>query len=70
MASDEERLKDSKRDIRKRTGAEERRGRHRRKQHDRRETIRFEFKDDRRSGTDRRRENNVGWSSDIVNLDE
>lgn len=70
MTNDNEKFKDSKRDIRKRTGAQERRSRQRRQQQDRRQTIRFEFKDGRRSGKDRRRENNLGWSSDKVKLDD
>jgi hypothetical protein len=57
-----EQLMDSKRNIRDRVGAQERRLRHRRQQHDRRQEIRFEFKNDRRSGKDRRRENNKSWS--------
>jgi len=57
-----EQLMDSKRNIRDRVGAQERRLRHRRQQHDRRQEIRFEFKNDRRSGVDRRRENNKSWS--------
>lgn len=61
VAQDDQ-LMDSKRNIRDRVGAQERRLRHRRKQHDRRQEIRFEFKNDRRSGTDRRRENNKAWS--------
>ncbi len=57
----------SKRNIRDRVGAKERRLYARRQQHDRRQMIRFEFKDDRRSGQDRRRENNKAWSkNDIV----
>ncbi len=65
-SSQDEQLMDSKRNIRERVGVKERREKHRRKQHDRREMIRFEFKDDRRSGSDRRRENNKAWSKDDI----
>lgn len=63
--SDDDRLKNSKRDVRNRVGTEERRKRHRRRLHDRRETIRFEFKENRRSGRDRRRDNNT-WTEDEI----
>ncbi len=66
MADNDDKLKNSKRDIRKRTGAIERRKRHRRVNHERRETIRFEFKDNRRVHEDRRRENLGGWNDDDV----
>jgi len=44
-------------------GPERRRGKERREGHDRRDMIRFEMKDDRRSGKDRRQQD--GWGKPL-----